>query len=69
MLFSPIAHEDLGDPDLPDGRENNVRLALYTRAMGEVAAAAGVTFVDLFAPRARSVRRDDARRSPSTACT
>jgi len=50
VLFSPIAHEDLGDPDLPDGRENNRRLALYTEAMAEVAAANDVRFVDLFAP-------------------
>jgi glucose/arabinose dehydrogenase len=53
VIFSPIAHEDLGNPDLPDGRENNARLALYTRAMGEVAGAHGVTFVDLFAPSAK----------------
>jgi glucose/arabinose dehydrogenase len=50
VLFSPIAHEDLGDPNLPDGKENNVRLELYTRAMGEVARQQGVTFVDLFTP-------------------
>ena len=50
VLFSPIAHEDLGNPDLPDGRENNARLATYTRAMGEVAKAKGVVFVDLFTP-------------------
>lgn len=53
VLFSPIAHENLENPDLPDGVANNVRLALYARAMGEVAAAAGVTFVDLFAPSTR----------------
>jgi hypothetical protein len=41
VLFSPIAHEDLKNPDLPDGRENNERLALYTRAMAEVAKAHG----------------------------
>ncbi len=50
VLFSPIAHEDLHNPDLPDGRENNQRLELYTKAMGEVAQAKGVRFVDLFAP-------------------
>jgi len=50
VLFSPIAHEDLQNPDLPDGKENNQRLALYTKAMGEVASAANVTFVDLFTP-------------------
>jgi lysophospholipase L1-like esterase len=48
VLFSPIAHEDLHDRNLPDGKENNGRLALYTRAMGAVAAAQGVAFVDLF---------------------
>ncbi len=50
VLFSPIAHENLGNPDLADGRENNARLATYTRAMGEVAKAKGVVFVDLFTP-------------------
>ena len=50
VLFSPIAHEDLRNPDLPDGRENNARLELYTLAMAQVAAARGVRFVDLFAP-------------------
>ncbi|HXW03661.1 MAG TPA: PVC-type heme-binding CxxCH protein [Vicinamibacterales bacterium] len=50
VLFSPIAHEDLGSPDLPDGRENNRRLEIYARAMAEVAAAHKVTFVDLFTP-------------------
>jgi glucose/arabinose dehydrogenase/azurin/lysophospholipase L1-like esterase len=50
VLFSPIAHEDLKDPDLPDGRRNNERLELYTRAMADVAKAHGVFFVDLFTP-------------------
>ena len=50
VLFSPIAHEDLRSPDLPDGRENNARLELYTLAMSQVAAARDVRFVDLFAP-------------------
>ena len=50
VVFSPIAHENLGNPDLPDGKENNQRLATYTRAMAEVAKANDVYFVDLFAP-------------------
>jgi glucose/arabinose dehydrogenase/lysophospholipase L1-like esterase len=50
VLFSPIAHEDLHNPDLPDGTENNKRLELYTKAMGEVAQARSVRFVDLFTP-------------------
>ena len=53
VLFSPIAHENLKDPNLPDGSENNKRLALYTRMMGDVAKAAGVVFVDLFTPTAK----------------
>jgi hypothetical protein len=50
VLFSPVAHENLGNPDLPDGVENNRRLEMYTRAMAETAKARGVTFVDLFTP-------------------
>jgi glucose/arabinose dehydrogenase/azurin/lysophospholipase L1-like esterase len=50
VLFSPIAHEDLHNPDLPDGRENNARLELYTQAMSQIAAARGLRFVDLFGP-------------------
>lgn len=50
VLFSPIAHENLNDPNLPDGVENNKRLALYTASMQKVAGHEGVTFVDLFAP-------------------
>ena len=50
VLFSPIAHENLKLHTLPDGSENNARLALYTKAMAEVAKAKGVLFVDLFEP-------------------
>ena len=49
ILFSPIAHEDLGNRNMPDGVENNVRLALYTAALRQVAVEKNVTFVDLFA--------------------
>ena len=50
VLFSPIAHEDLNDPNLPDGKENNERLAKYTAAIKEVAEAKKTGFVDLFEP-------------------
>ncbi len=50
VLFSPIAHQDLKDPNLPDGQANNARLALYTAAMAEVTKGTAVTFVDLFTP-------------------
>ena len=48
VLFSPIAHEDLETPNLPDGSANNARLALYTAAIREVAAAKDAEFVELF---------------------
>lgn len=50
VLVSPIAHENLGDPHLPDGTANNVNLRLYTEAMRRVAARHGTPFVDLFTP-------------------
>src|SRR5262249_20288757 len=50
VLFSPIAHENLHDRNLPDGSANNKRLKLYTAAMAEVARASRVLFVDLFQP-------------------
>ncbi len=50
VLFSPIGHQDLQDPNLPSGKENNERLKLYTAAMAEVAGENKVLFVDLFHP-------------------
>ncbi|MBV9124773.1 MAG: SGNH/GDSL hydrolase family protein, partial [Planctomycetes bacterium] len=50
VLFSPIAHENLHDRNLPDGSANNRRLALYTAAMAQVARSRHVPFVDLFQP-------------------
>jgi len=49
VLFSPIAFEDLKNPNLPDGYEHNKRLELYTEAMKQIAAKEKVPFVDLFA--------------------
>jgi len=52
VLFSPIVHEFIpSDPNLPSKAEvdaSNVRLKAYSAAMGEVAKANGVLFVDLF---------------------
>ena len=48
VLFSPIAHENLKSPNLPNGAANNVNLALYTAAMQQVAREKRVAFVDLF---------------------
>ena len=50
VLFSPIAFQNLKDPDLTDGAEQNKHLKLYTDAIAEVAKATNVVFVDLFTP-------------------
>ncbi len=50
VFFSPIAHENLKNPNLPDGTANNEKLALYSQAMYEVCKAKNVVFVDLFTP-------------------
>lgn len=49
VLFSPIAHENLHNPNLPDGTKNNPNLKLYSDAISEVALQNGVIFVDLYA--------------------
>ena len=51
VLFSPIAHEYINDPNLLSKdavAAANVRLKAYTEAMGAVAKANNTTFVDLF---------------------
>ena len=48
VLFSPIAHENIGDRNVPNGVRNNERLVLYSRAIADVAKAKGEKFVDLF---------------------
>jgi putative heme-binding domain-containing protein len=50
VLFSPIAHENLHSPHLPDGSANNKRLELYSATMADVARKNKVLFVDLFNP-------------------
>lgn len=50
-LVSPIAFQDISDKiDVPDGRQENINLALYTEAMREVAEKNKVPFVDAFKP-------------------
>ena len=50
VLFSPIAHENTHNPNLPDGVAHNTQLAAYTRATEAAAREAGVAYVDLFHP-------------------
>ncbi len=50
-LVSPAAFEDVtARLDVPDGSVENKNLQLYTDAIREVAAEAGVPFIDLFTP-------------------
>ena len=48
VLFSPVANERHQDPNFPDPAANNENIALYAKAMAEVAAANQVQFVELF---------------------
>ena len=50
VLFSPIAHEDTKNVNVPDGKAHNVQLEAYTKATEAAAKEAGVAFVDLFHP-------------------
>lgn len=50
VLFSPIAFENTGDPNLPQGTRQNTNLAAYTQATRRAAEAAGASFVDLYSP-------------------
>ncbi|MGH9362124.1 MAG: SGNH/GDSL hydrolase family protein, partial [Thermoanaerobaculia bacterium] len=59
VLCSPIGHERLPDPNLPDGREIDDRLDLYARAMAEAARARGVHFADLLSPSRKLYAEND----------
>lgn len=50
VLFSPIAHEETGNRNVPDGKQHNIQLSAYTTATERAAREAGVGFVDLFHP-------------------
>lgn len=50
-IVSPIAFENLSDSlDVPDGKQINANLSLYTEAMREVAGKKNIPFVDAYAP-------------------
>ena len=61
VLFSPIAHEFIDSPNLPSKEvvaASNARLKMYSQAMGEVAKANSVRFVDLFTTTLAAVRHE-----------
>ncbi|TWU10018.1 PVC-type heme-binding CxxCH protein [Allorhodopirellula heiligendammensis] len=61
VLFSPIAFENTGDRNLPEGTEQNESLAAYTEATRRAAAETNSTFVDLFSPTLRLFQSDAER--------
>ena len=61
VFISPIAFEDTGDPNLPDGHLHNQRLELYTKGLEEVSRGANVGFVDLFHPTKGLFQRSNER--------
>ncbi|MDZ4847709.1 MAG: PVC-type heme-binding CxxCH protein [Pirellulaceae bacterium] len=63
VLFSPIAHEDTHNVNVPDGKAHNIQLEAYTKATEAAAKEAGVAFVDLFHP---SLERFKVARTPLT---
>ncbi|MBA61455.1 MAG: dehydrogenase [Planctomycetaceae bacterium] len=48
VVFSPLAHENLHSPHLPNGELNNQNLAAATAAMAEVCKSKNIRFVDIF---------------------
>src|SRR5690606_37269258 len=59
-IVSPIAFENRSeDADLPDGTEENKRLAMYTEAMEEVAQSNNVLFVNMYRPFNKRFSRSD----------
>jgi glucose/arabinose dehydrogenase len=50
VLLSPIAHENLKNPHITDGKQDNENIKLYTSAMAGLAGKHGVVYVDLFTP-------------------
>ncbi|TWT65150.1 PVC-type heme-binding CxxCH protein [Allorhodopirellula solitaria] len=61
VLFSPIAFEDTGDRNLPDGVQQNVSLAAYTEATAQAAEETDTLFVDLFNPTLELFRSSSQR--------
>ena len=58
ILVSPIAFEDLSHQmDLPDGAQENVNLATYTKAIQQVAQRYNLPFSNVFSPSNHWYRR------------
>jgi glucose/arabinose dehydrogenase len=58
-LISPIAHENLGNKNITDGKKNNENIKKYTDAMAAAAKKHGIVFVDLFTPSQKAMEKAD----------
>lgn len=61
VLVSPIAFQNLGDPNITDGTQQNVNLALYTAALQDVAGKLNVAFADFYTPTKKLFADTDQR--------
>ncbi|MEM7479139.1 MAG: SGNH/GDSL hydrolase family protein [Planctomycetota bacterium] len=61
VLVSPIAFENTGDKNLPNGEAENANLAKYTAALESIAKLTGVGFVDLHTPTKKMLEDSDDR--------
>ncbi len=61
VLISPIAFENTGDRNLPNGKEHNKRLKAYTEAILEVGKSEKVISVDVFSPTLELFEKTDTR--------
>ncbi len=66
ILWTPIAHENLGDPHITDGVANNANLELYSAAIVEAAKDHKLPCVDLFHPTAKLMAERPATASKLT---
>lgn len=60
VVFSPIPHENLNRPTLPDGQATNENIRIYSDAMQAIATKANVRFVDLYSPLNLAMQSADA---------
>ena len=66
ILWTPIAHENLHNPHITDGKANNANLELYSQAILDAAARHQLPAVDLFHPTARLMADRPVSSSPLT---
>ncbi|MCA9066418.1 MAG: azurin, partial [Planctomycetaceae bacterium] len=60
-LVSPIAFENTGDANLPDGTAENHRIAVYTATMKSVADELQIAFADVYSPTKALFESSDER--------